>query len=219
MISSFSSHLSHRRAGGFTLIELLVVITIIAILVGMVFAAGPALMRNARKASTKTDMKNLEIAISDYYTEYNRYPIPTEVTVDVFIGEGGESTSDLMNVLLAEPAGWNADNKMNVKKKVFFKPRVAKEGSGPARAGLAEDGKYYDSYGSEYRILIDANYDDIIEAAEVEEFDYTDRPTAEAGRFENIGGVLIQSRGTDKEHGKKGNKVFRGSDDSASWLQ
>jgi prepilin-type N-terminal cleavage/methylation domain-containing protein len=219
MTASFSSSLSRRRPGGFTLIELLVVITIIAILVGMVFAAGPALMRNAKKTSTRTDMKNLEIAINDYYTEYNRYPVPTDQTGDMFLGEGGGSTSDLMNVLLAEPEGWNADNKLNPKKKSFFKPRIAKGGSGPPRAGLADDGKYYDSYGGEYRILIDADYDEIIDADEVDEFDYTDKPAAESGKFEYMGGVMIQSLGSDKEHGKKGNKVYRGSDDSATWLQ
>jgi prepilin-type N-terminal cleavage/methylation domain-containing protein len=220
MTTSFSAHLSRRRAGGFTLIELLVVITIIAILVGMVFATGPVIMRNARKASTRTDMKNLEIAINDYYTEYGRYPVPADQVDDLFIGESGASTEDLMNVLLAEPVGWNTSHRLNIKKKIFFTPRIANESSGTPRAGLAEDGKYYDSSGNEYRILIDANYDEIIEGSQVDEFDYTDRPATneETGRFEHLAGVMIQSYGRDKEHGKKGSKVYRGSDDSATWL-
>lgn len=202
------------------MIELLVVITIIAILMGVIFAAGPAIMRNAKKASTRTDMKSMQMAIGEYYTEYNRYPVPRDTTDDLFFGEDGESTEELMNVLLAEPAGWNADHGLNPREIVFFEPRLAK-GTTP-RGGLAEDGKYYDSYGNEYRLIVDANYDELIEHPEVDSFDYIDPATGQGkavdGKFEYLGGVVIQSLGQDGEHGKNGNQIYRGSDDTASWL-
>ncbi|MEM7147992.1 MAG: prepilin-type N-terminal cleavage/methylation domain-containing protein [Verrucomicrobiota bacterium] len=220
-VSSFRNSSPSRRVLGFTLIELLVVITIIAILVGVIFAAGPAVMRNAKKASTRTDMKSLQVAIGEYYTEYNRYPVPRETTEDLFFGDGGESTEELMNVLLAEPAGWNADHLLNPKEIVFFEPRLAKGAA--KRSGLADDGKYYDVFGNEYRILVDSDYNEIIDHAEVEKFDYTNPGTNEGaavdGKFEYLGGVVIQSLGQDGEHGKNGNAIYKGSDDTASWLR
>ena len=68
----------------------------IGILASILFAAGPAIMRTAKKNSTRSDMKALEIAINDFYTEYGRYPVPSATKTDLFIGgEDGTSTAEL----------------------------------------------------------------------------------------------------------------------------
>ena len=65
--------------GGFTLIELLVVTVVIAILAGLVFMAGGALRRMARKTQAKVELQSLASALEAYYSEYRTWP-PMSVT-------------------------------------------------------------------------------------------------------------------------------------------
>ncbi len=63
---------------GFTLIELLVVISIIGILAGMLL---PAIVKSTIKAKvkiTQVEIKNIESAITQYNTDYQRYPVSKE---------------------------------------------------------------------------------------------------------------------------------------------
>lgn len=209
-----------RNASGFTLLELLVVIVIISILAGMIFAAGPAIMRAARKASTKSDIKQLVIAINSFYGEYGRYPVdPGMQGSDVYIGgTNGTPNGNLMAVLLADPTGWNAGNRLNPKRIVFLNPNTARGSESSPRNGLGRDGNYYDMWGQQYQIIIDTDYDDIIRAQENKKFDFVDMGVTDGGAFRNIGGVLILSYGEDGLMGKKGDKKYKGSDDVASWL-
>ena len=59
---------------GYSLIELLVVITIIAILATLAFSATRAILAQAYKVETKTQLAALEVAVQSYFTEYNRLP-------------------------------------------------------------------------------------------------------------------------------------------------
>ena len=219
-MKTHSSHASRPARRAFTLIELLVVIAIILILAGLLFAAGPAIMRAAKKSTEKTNVQNLRIAITEFYNEYGKYPIDPSLTgSDLMIGEGGDgTTSDMMSVLLAEDRGWNSGHRLNPKKIVFLNVRPAKGSNNAPRAGLAEDGNYYDLWGEEYMILIDGDYDEVIDSSDNDKFDYEDMEVTDSGVFRNLGGVLILSYGEDKEMGKKGNGRFRGSDDICSWF-
>jgi len=59
---------------GFTLIELLVVISIIGILVSLGFVGYPAVMRTAYKHKAKTTIQALEMALSQYHSDFSDYP-------------------------------------------------------------------------------------------------------------------------------------------------
>ena len=238
-----------RKASlGFTLLELLIVMTIIGVLAGLVFAVGPSILRQTRKQSVRGEMQVLNVAISEYYSEYGRYPVAISAVdaaieesylennsttkapgVDVVIG-GDEENSNLenmVNVLLAEPVGWNEEHLMNPKRIAFLTPRSAKAGPTGPRDGLGPDGKLYDRWGNEFRIFLDTNYDEKLSGPGVPDFDYIDVEIKNRdGAFTTS--IMILSVGEDGELGNKkramkgddgtGGRSYKGSDDVASWL-
>ncbi len=224
--------------------------TIIGVLAGMVFAVGPGVLRSMQKVSVRGEMQVLELAILDYYTEYGRYPVDVGVVeiamreapaggdgvalvdnmhgIDIVIGgEGARGhTDELMNVLLAEPKGWNKENLMNPKKIAFLSPRPAKETPSGPRNGLGKDGKLYDRWGNEYRIFLDTNYDEKLSGPSVSNFDYVDYPIKDSDGSFNLK-LMILSVGEDGELGDKKKamknpqeteRAYDGSDDVALWL-
>src|SRR4051795_12030630 len=60
---------------GFTLVELLVVIAIIGILVALLLPAIQAAREAARRAKCQSNMKNLALALQNYHSAKQRFPI------------------------------------------------------------------------------------------------------------------------------------------------
>ena len=68
-------NISSRAASrGFTLIEMLTVIAIIAILAGMLLPVFGKVKLKAQIASSRNSIQGIVAAISQYYTDYSRYP-------------------------------------------------------------------------------------------------------------------------------------------------
>jgi type II secretion system protein G len=73
---------------GFTLIELLVVISIIGLLATIVMVSLNSAKAKARDARRLSDMKQIQLALEMYYSDYGNYPIRHSYTTSAVGGCG-----------------------------------------------------------------------------------------------------------------------------------
>jgi len=65
---------NNKKRKGFTIIELIVVISIIGILASLGISSYSNVQKNARNSKRKGDLKQLSLALADYYSQNGRYP-------------------------------------------------------------------------------------------------------------------------------------------------
>jgi prepilin-type N-terminal cleavage/methylation domain-containing protein len=194
------------RNRAFTLIELLAVIAIIAILIGLLFPAFKGVQNQAKQTQAKNDLTQIVNAVNAFYTDYGKYPLATN---DNTIGP---DNSGLMYTLRADSTNLNGNpnvnNLTNSRVIVFINPPYVKNDvTGQRRSGISPtDGRYYDPWGSPYRIAIDGDYSNTINPNP-----YTANTGAGPSPL-NIG-VIAWSLGPDQSQGTN----FSGSDDIISW--
>jgi len=206
-----------RYSRAFTLIELLVVIAIIAILVGLLFPAFKAVQNQARQTQAKNDLTQIVNAVNAYYTEYGQYPLG--IIADTTYGPGGTPATN--ETLFRELRGCTAATgscpgaaTSNARQIVFISPPDAKNSASP-RSGIgiavANKGQYFDPWGTNYVIRIDAGYNNQVANP------YT-ADTGAGGDPLNQG-VIAWSAGSDaKSPGfNSGTTTFSASDDVISW--
>ncbi|MEI6972301.1 MAG: type II secretion system protein [bacterium] len=149
------------RSGGFTLIELLIVTIVIAILAGLVFMAGGAVRRMAKKTQAKVELQSLASALEAYYSDYRTWP-PMSVTL-VSDPELSKVTVNGDTAKLLQ--GENIGNK-NVKRIAYiqFKSFATEDGTQPVNpwwtSGSASTSHWY-------YYKVDKDFDNVITAGTV----------------------------------------------------
>ena len=155
---------------GFTLIELLVVISIIAILASLAFTGVKGALLSARKVQAKNDMAQISSAITAYYTEYGKYPVDAAITTDAgaVYGTSSLSNAQVINVLRYDTSSTTtmtaAQKALNPRQIKFLEvaPKV-----GQKACVEQATGNWFDPWGSQYLIFIDADYGGEIDASKI----------------------------------------------------
>lgn len=219
--------LRRREVRAFTLIELLVVISIIAILMALLLPALAIVREHMRREQAHNDLLSIVNAVKHYQTEYGKLPSVTPTTAsgptgDALVGDAdAKATIDnsaLMDTLRAIDRGLNAHHVLNSKRIIFLEGRTVRDASAP-RGGFADDaeakkrGCFYDPWGKQYCVVMDADSDNTIDvSAQYSDFADENGPRVSVGAF---------AMGKDGTPGTKGDRIFRKgeaiSDDVVSW--
>ncbi len=154
----------NQRQHGFTLIELLVVIAIIAVLMGLAFPAFQSVQNSAKRTQARNDVTQLVTAVTAFYTEYGRYPLPPGApsSDDFTYGAGaGSPNRMLIQILMGKDAA------ANPRQIAFLTPTIAKQDGGYG-VWLDNSGEPTSEFHhpwsrpgntAPYQIRIDADYD------------------------------------------------------------
>jgi len=196
-----------RSRSAFTLIELLVVIAIISVLIGLAFPAFQGVQNQAKKVQAKNDLTQIVTAVNAFYAEYGRYPTDAAADPDAIYGpEGGVNTNDqLFNELRA-----TGTFSLNTRQIVFMSPPDVRDRNNP-RGGIGGNSQYYDPWGTQYNVQMDADYTDQI----TNPYPDTD---GSAGAPQLRQGVTAWSYGKDQTKGTRNVSAnFKNSDDVISW--
>lgn len=86
-----------RKLASFTLVELLVVIAIIAILAGVLLAAGNSAIHAAKQAKAANMANQIQTAVLGYYTEYSVYPVGAATTASTSPANIGDTSASAAN--------------------------------------------------------------------------------------------------------------------------
>jgi prepilin-type N-terminal cleavage/methylation domain-containing protein len=211
-----------ERVRGFTLLELLVVITIIIILIGMLFPAFRGIQDQAKRTQAKNDLSQIVAAISAFYTEYGRYPLPTTATTDTAATYSATNNVvfDILRYdITRDPTTVNA---LNPRQIVFITPPIAKDQTTPKLGVQTSSGVWFDPWGYAYNVTIDANYN----AVTTQTPPYTDLSPTYTQAGSDLGpktGAISWTKGPDNQLGNAGDNQYKNtstgiqSDDVISW--
>jgi len=208
-----------RSTRAFTLIELLVVIAIIAILVGLLFPAFKAVQNQARQTQAKNDLTQIVNAVNAFYTDYGKYPVAG--TTETTFGPGGTPATN--ETLFTELRGCTAAAgscpaaaTLNTRQIVFISPPDVKNSASP-RSGIGiaggvggNIGQYFDPWGKNYVVRIDADYNNQV----------VNPYSSNAGATPNLQiGVIALSLGSDQLGGvgSADKNAGTAADDVISW--
>jgi prepilin-type N-terminal cleavage/methylation domain-containing protein/prepilin-type processing-associated H-X9-DG protein len=142
-----------RRKRGFTLIELLVVIAIIAVLISLLLPAVQQAREAARRAQCKNNLKQIGLAVMNYESAFNSFPMGSNVP---WCGYGGDNNTSALDASTAVIPGngqfgpnWAVAILPFIEQQplydsanlqsypgVFVDPAIVQSGSGQAPAGV-----------------------------------------------------------------------------------
>lgn len=201
---------THRQPASraFTLIELLMTITIIAILASLTASGIIHAIDQANRLKVRTVLMDLKNGIDQYQTDYNHWPIDSNVT-----GANGEDAAELLtdgsnslvDTLMGIPPTSSGTADLNPKRTPYTAFPPANNGR-HGLVGSARPFKLADMYGQPYHILLDTNGDNQVKNPDVSNTD----PKISANQAAHlVTKVAVYSSGKDL--------VPCTSDDVTSW--
>lgn len=204
---------------GFTLVELLVVIAILAILVGLLLPVIAVVKEHTRKVQAGSDEKQIVLAITNYFSEYNKYPVDSAAKPgDPVYSTDNNAVLDVLRNVTGSTIG----NKMNARAVPYLSIRAASNQTAPRDGLQISTGVWFDPWGSPYNIAVDGNYDNQINSPSPLPNFYSDAGAFQLGAIVWAFGKNGQSGGGpaansafSSEPGTPGK--FAGSGDVGSW--
>jgi type II secretory pathway pseudopilin PulG len=169
-------------------------------LMGLLFPAFKGVQDQAKRTQAKNDLTQIVTAVNAFYTEYGKYPTTATTDATATYGPGGAITENgsLFSELRATTTA------LNTRQIVFINPPDAKDQTNPRSGIKTSTSGYYDPWGSEYAVAMDADYNNQV----------ANPYSANAGATPNLqAGVIAWSLGKDKTQGTD----FKASDDVISW--
>ena len=210
----------HTTRSAFTLLELLVVISIIAVLASLSFPAITGVMVNARKAQARNDMSQIASAIKLYYTEYGKYPAgaATSGTTDTVFGTTTSDNKNIINILRYNgPTGQQPDpNNENPRQIKFIEPKVTDMKKACVNKA---NGNWYDPWGTQYLIFIDADYAndiDVTAAFSDASMNSTNKPQVSVG-VASVGYYYVKNKTKPMPSVMPAARAYNSSTDLLSW--
>ncbi len=208
------------QSGAFTLIELLVVIAIIGILASMALVVFNQVMIQAKKTQATTEIKSIEVAITDYEQAYSHPPVSTAVGQSGWtsVTYGGNyvnasgtqwpqnplpanyvsGNADVISILMditnypGGSATANANHQKNTQQHSFLTAKPVSDTSSP---GVGSDLNYRDPWGNPYIITIDLNDDNKCEDP------FYSQAAVSGPNPAGLNGLVLQSDGNYAFHG------------------
>ena len=119
-------------------------LVIVGVLVALAVPAANGVIKKANLVRTQAALKDIELAVKNYHTEFARYP-------------GGEGEIECGGALLQVLMGINADG-LNVRQIRFMEPPMARGGKG-GLTGTAPAFSLLDVWGQSYRVTMDTDGD------------------------------------------------------------
>jgi len=214
MKTTFAS-IQPRSSRGFTLVELLVVIVIIAILAAVAVPVTTSVMKKANEVRTKAVLKDLQVAIGHFRTEYNRFPVSLTgasggADIDPIVTN---DSNTLITTLMAmtDPNASSGGQNLNPRGIKFIDLQIAKNGQSfgivqSSGSGGSGNVSLYDIWGQPYVIRLDTNLDNRVENPDAQNIDQ--RISAKAPQYLPVNSA-VQCRGPDK--------ILNTKDDIVSW--
>ena len=202
---------------------------------GLLFPAITIAKNSANRARSGTDVANIVTAVKAYNAEYGKFPAleaaapadPKDGPKDAKCGDtvaGMKLDNNTLFYTLRAIAKGDvnttpSEHAMNPRKVNFFDGRAASDPDQPRggfadKLGVKHEGCFFDPWGKQYNIVIDTNYDNVIDLEEkYKDFENPNEPRVQVGAF---------SMGKDNILGDKKlpNSYRNGqtaSDDVVSW--